>query len=343
MTNYTTSSSLTNGSHGDQPDPSITAIVEATRLIRTYFYPITAPAGLLGNIIIFLIMVKPRNNHISTSMYMLFISINDIFVVMGTEAYRYYLFISNGVFTDIKCKVFSYIAVSFSQIGTWQIVSMTFDKYLAVRFPLKAGVYCTQNGVIIINIMIYLFIFLFNVPNYLLFVSIPGLNYCTLSNGSKWYVSFYKAATQVVGFVVPLIALIILNTMIIFVVRRSKLLLSDTESRVAQRSDVENQLIRMTLIVASVFVILTLPIYVIYQYIASITPKSTKEAVLNQLIYNIFSHLNKLNHQVNFFLFLATSSKFRRDVKHLLFCTRVNKNEMTHVTELSDNPSDKRI
>ena len=45
--------------------------------IDRYWFPVLIPFGLIGNILSFLVMIKPNNRKVSTCIYMAAISIND--------------------------------------------------------------------------------------------------------------------------------------------------------------------------------------------------------------------------------------------------------------------------
>ena len=47
------------------------------KYINIFWFPILVPIGFVGNILSFLVMIKPNNRKISTCIYMAAISIND--------------------------------------------------------------------------------------------------------------------------------------------------------------------------------------------------------------------------------------------------------------------------
>ena len=50
--------------------------------IKNYWFPILVPIGLIGNILSFLVMIKPNNRKMSTCIYMEAISINNNFMML---------------------------------------------------------------------------------------------------------------------------------------------------------------------------------------------------------------------------------------------------------------------
>ncbi len=139
-------------------DGSISMMLEVQRIIRTYFFPLTAPFGLAGNLAIFLVMLKAKNRSMSTCIYMLFICINDTAIIAIGEPYKYYMYITKSTWTTLKCKVFSFSTITITYVATWQVVMLSLDKWLAIQFPLKAHIYCTPSKAIAVNIFVYVII-----------------------------------------------------------------------------------------------------------------------------------------------------------------------------------------
>ena len=52
-------------------------IFKIADFINFYWFPVLIPVGLVGNILSFLVMIKPNNRKMSTCIYMAAISIND--------------------------------------------------------------------------------------------------------------------------------------------------------------------------------------------------------------------------------------------------------------------------
>ena len=60
-------------------------IYKVATFIAIYWIPILVPIGLFGNMLSFLIMVKPSNRKLSTCIYMAAINVNDsmmLFIVL---------------------------------------------------------------------------------------------------------------------------------------------------------------------------------------------------------------------------------------------------------------------
>ena len=125
--------------------------------ISRFWFPILIPLGLVGNTLSFLVMIRPNNRHISTCIYMAAISINDNLMMcpalqdwlVGTVFVReWYL---------LECLVHKYLHAYCLQCGTYHVLAMTIDKYVAIKWPHRAATYSTpmRAKAIIFTIVIF--------------------------------------------------------------------------------------------------------------------------------------------------------------------------------------------
>ena len=111
-----------------------------TTFIGTYWFPILIPVGLIGNTLSFLIMIKPNNRKMSTCIYMAAISINDnIMMLLAIRVIE----ISKS--SPWGCRIISILVKLHLQNATFQVVAMTIDKFIAIKWPHKAATYSTPG------------------------------------------------------------------------------------------------------------------------------------------------------------------------------------------------------
>ena len=73
--------------------------------IATYWFPVLVPVGVMGNILSFIVMIKPNNRKMSTCIYMAAISINDnIMMYVCTSKSLWLLFskYTHGIRLNVK-------------------------------------------------------------------------------------------------------------------------------------------------------------------------------------------------------------------------------------------------
>ena len=120
-------------------------IFKIATIIAKCWIPILVPIGLVGNTLSFLIMIKPNNRKMSTCIYMAAISINDNMVmrlalytwlVNTLKVYQMY---------DIECKIAACFVLHGLQNSTMQVTVVTFDKYIAIKWPHRTATFSTPG------------------------------------------------------------------------------------------------------------------------------------------------------------------------------------------------------
>ena len=108
---------------------SYTTFKIAIFLVR-YWFPVLVPIGLVGNILSFLVMIKPNNRKMSTCIYMAAISINDN--IMMLVCLHYYLVSAVQIHSwySFECKFLAFEALFALQNGIFLVVTMTIDSIL---------------------------------------------------------------------------------------------------------------------------------------------------------------------------------------------------------------------
>ena len=133
--------------------------------IAAYWVPFLVPIGLIGNTLSFLVMIKSNNRKISTCIFMAAISINDnvmMVLVLYTWLTTYkQVYIMNS----IECKLLAFFVLLILQNSTYQVVAMTIDKYIAIKWPHKASTKSEPERARKTSIMIFICVFIYNIPH----------------------------------------------------------------------------------------------------------------------------------------------------------------------------------
>ena len=134
-------------------------------IIKIYWFPVLIPLGLVGNTLSFLVMIKPNNRKMSTCIYMAGISINDN--IMMLESLHNWLVTGLEVhqFKPLECRFASFWALFGLQNSTFQVLAMTVDKYIAIKWPHKAATYSTPKRAKIIVTIGFLALMIYNIPH----------------------------------------------------------------------------------------------------------------------------------------------------------------------------------
>ena len=298
-------------------------------LIAKYWSPILVPIGLVGNVLSFLIMIKPNNRKLSTCIYMAAISVNDsmmmVLVLYGWSVS--YLKIHKD--DPMACRIDSFLIMCALQNATYQVVAMTVDKFIAVKWPHKAATYSTPKRAKWTIVVLYVFVISYNLPD-LSMTKMIGTVCVSYAVGGV-YAKIYSWLTFILNGIIPLTLLIAMNSTIVHEVKKSHNTFRRFESvkdpenqnsagqgRNRMKKGVENQLTKMLLLVTTLFLILLIPTYVRFLYFAFVNRDTPEKYAGAMLLYYLTTRLYFTNSGINFFLYCISGRKFREDLKELL-------------------------
>ena len=273
---------------------------KTAKLISIYWFPILVPIGLVGNTLSFLVMIKPNNRQLSTCIYMAAISMNDN--VMMLLALRNWLGTELKVYkrNPIECKVEASSVLLLLQNSAFQILVMTIDKHIAIKWPHKAAIYSTATKAKIIAIAVFCCTVIYNIPN-LFATKLVGM-LCFGYTAGGFITKVYSWFSFILNGIIPFGLLIYMNFVIIKTIRRSRKLFSNDKSngtkniqpvsagielRQSTMKNAENQLTIMLLLVTTLFLILLLPTYVRFGYLAFLKPDTPSKYALSTFLMQL--------------------------------------------------------
>ena len=304
--------------------------------INVYWFPVLIPIGLVGNTLSFIVMIKPNNRKMSTCIYMAAISINDN-VMIGTCFHTLLVIVLKVHGWHMwECKVTAFWALFALQNSTFQVLAMTVDKYIAIKWPHKAATYSAPRRARMIAVSLSICALVYNSPHLYLTHVVDGqcLAYGTGGVLSKIYSWF----SFVLNAIIPFTLLIYMNFVIVKAVRNSREMFGaktsagtdqGLETRQKNMKSAENQLTIMLLSVTILFLILLCPTYIRFIYLAFAERDTPSQYANSMLIYQISFKLYATNSGINFFLYCISGRKFRKDLKEILFCCGVSKQGIT--------------
>ena len=287
--------------------------------ISDFWFPILVPIGLVGNTLSFLVMIRPNNRNISTCIYMAAISVNDNIMMcpalqdwlVGTVFVReWYL---------LECVLHTYLHAYSLQCGTYQVLAMTLDKYIAIKWPHRAATYSTPRRTKITISAIITSIAIFNLPHFFITAVVAGN--CYGFSVKSIITKIYSWLTIILNAVVPFTLLIHMNYVIVKTVRHSRKTFRgnvDIDARQKSMKNAENQLTIMLLLVTTLFLILLLPTYIRFIYAAFVISDTPYKYATTMFIFEFSYKLYVTNSGINFFLYCLSGQKFRNDLKEMV-------------------------
>ena len=299
--------------------------------ITTYWFPILVPIGVIGNVLSLLVMIQANNRNVSTCNFMTAISINDN--AMMAFALNIHLITVAKVYeiNDVECKLLSSLTQVGLQNSTFQILAMTIDKFIAIKWPHKATISCTAKRARMTLVGILICVIIYNVPH--LFGSgLVGDQCLAYVIGGK-ITKMYSWLSIVLNAIIPFSALIYMNYIIVKTVKGSLNMIGTNDETSQKKNGItlgmetrqkimksaENQLTIMLLLVTTLFLILLIPTYIRFIYLTFLEPDTPYKYASAMLIYHVTHKLYHLNSGINFFLYCIIGRKFRNDLKEILF------------------------
>lgn len=312
------------------------------KAINLYYPPILIIVGTIGNILSFIVYVKPKYRGRTSPTYIAVMSVLDtIMLFLGLLQYWILFNFAPKSLTDAHCKGMFFVVNFFGNFSHWLIVLFTIDRFLAVCLPVQSVSLRTMHRAKISLVVLGLTAFVKNL-HYLwttdfFFNANTGTAACAfgLRTKTKW-VSAYQTFEVTISSILPFIMILVLNTLIIREIRtRRKIFIAafqknntlcstatmdtggaNTEATTVKNKSFDYPLTKVLLVVSMCFIITTCPLLVFRLYYAkfdnTVDPERTAK-------YNMWHHVwHKLwytNNGINFFLYSMFSKLFRQDLK----------------------------
>ena len=335
------------------------ATFKIASFIDKYWFPVLLPIGFLGNALSFLVMTKPNNRKMSTCIYMAAISINDnlMMCLLSYHALVVVVF-KNNEYHSTECKIIDFLGLFTLQNSTFQVLAMTIDKYIAIKWPHRAAKYSTPRRAKVITVGLSLCALCYNGPHLFLSRVIGGQ--CIAYSVDILITKVYSWFSFVLNAIIPFKLLIHMNYVIVKTVRNSRKMFTENdtttgtaknqgmEARQKQMKNAENQLTIMLLLVTTLFLILLCPTYIRFIYLSFVKMDTPLKYANSMFFFQISFKLYATNGGINFLLYCISGKKFRNDLKERLCsdsflnrsATRPRNGWESNATEISTiNPS----
>ena len=297
--------------------------------INLYWFPILTPIGMVGNILSFLVMIKPNNRKISTCIYMAAVSVNDNLMML--LALHNWFVTTQHIFEwhVAQCKTVSFLTALAKQNSRYQILAMTIDKYVAIKWPHKAATYSTPRRAKFIVMGVLIFVLIYNSQNIFMTSLVGGK--CRAYVLISLIAEVLTWITFIVNGIIPISMLIYMNYVIVQTIKHSGKMFESTskfkhvsdskmETRQRKMKSAENQLTIMLLLVTILYLFLQIPTYIRNIYVKFVTPDTPSKYVSSILSLMITYALFITSNGINFFLYCISGQKFRQDLKEMLCC-----------------------
>ena len=311
---------LTNTTSTDDPWDRVS---EGLIKVQEVLVPLLLICGLPGNLIaIFVFSTKPLRGK-PTSCYLggmavahsLFLTILAVNWVghMGAK-----LLVLHGF-----CQLHLYVWFVSKFLSVWFLVGFVLEQYVTVCHPMKSAKICSLQRT-------RFFILLFVVLSMTLYLYIPvmtrvydvfGHSRCSPKLGFVTHVNFLNHFSRFMTGPIPYLSIFVLSLRMfsrIYAISRAS---EERLRRSGDRGDagrgerpshlrIKLRITRVLLLVSSIYTLLSLPWQIYRFYAIFFAPLNTRDAVLDAIL----SHTYYLQFSLNFYIFSALASKFRKSV-----------------------------
>ena len=147
-----------------------------------------------------------------------------------------------------------------------------------------------------------------------MFTDISEIKTCNKYVSEGWYVTGYLYVSMIIQPVVPFVLITVMNSVILYTICKRK----NTKLGQSISQKIDSQLTAMFLLISIAYLVLTFPFEVrkIYSYYTGYG-ETPQEYAVGYFFLIITFELIMMNNGMNFFLYLMSGAKFRKDLKFL--------------------------
>lgn len=330
--------------------------------IDNYYVPVCSCLGILGNMWSFVTLLSPALRRSTTCQYMAAIAIADSMILLYNILFLIRKFPGYEIFNPWSCRLLFFLFYFTIHFDVAVMVAMTFEKYMAVRFPLHAASWKPRTKLIMCIIAICTCAL--DAHNFFTRGMVYDPNtqtetcYPTGPENEYFLFQIWPWIDACVYCFIPLTSLFVMNILIIVWLNRSEKIrqgmgnvqmsvrfaptkpasssastgsTSSGEIGKSQEVDLakrnrnrEGQITRMLLLVSFTFLLLVGPMAVLIIVERQFDLVSTPhQAAIYHLVRTVINNLMYTNHSLNFLLYCFSAKRFRQaSLATLCFCRR---------------------
>jgi len=311
--------------------------------VETIVTPVFLLIGIPGNILTLMVIFRQRKNITSTAVFLFMLAVSDtVFLVIGT------LIDWLSIVTDyhiraaniVVCKLFEFLYITSAQYSSWLLLVITIERIISITVPHAYNRICSPfrsklSGLVILIILVML--------NSHFFYGLWNPDEDEGPFGSKcgpiaeeWYQTlwfdYWPWVDLTLYFAVPFVVLVVGNAIILF-----KLIQMNRENK--NKNTNRRSTSSITLLIVGlnvVFLVSATPFSLfmanetsIYGWRDEVMCTDLAEYEYRDRVVDVTVSvtlvLSYMNPSVNFILYVLSGTKFRNEVKALLFCRALGK------------------
>jgi hypothetical protein len=312
-----------------------------TQFLFSYGQAFNLIFGTTGNILTLLVLSRRRMRQKSPGLYLLVLSATDLIVILlglcGRHVIRGFTGIDLTGRSLWYCRVWYHLVNGCICYNHWVLAGVSFERCLAILFPLKSlGLIGKRNAKIYL-IASFLCSIAYVAHSYRSYALVPR-NDSALCVVDEWH-EFAKNVRPWLDFIVvnilPAAIICVCNGVLIFTLRKRSI--SDDHSTL--KDDVKSVL-PMLVLVSMAYLILVTPSHINYiVYTGFFVNYNSDDEAIEGMAWAIGAFLVYFNHAVNFLLYLVSGSDFRMEFKAMFGFKRGGRGHHASIKDLSEAPT----
>ena len=218
---------------------------------------------------------------------------------------------------------------------------MTFERFYSIIKPHKSASFNTFKRAKINIACILVFSVSYNLPHF--FTTTRVDQYCAPFGHSTQYVSgmVYYWISLVINILLPFVSLLIMNSVIIHTLSERSGVQGQIQGQGGHHTvkikGSERQIYITLLFLTFTFLILSMPAYTFIVYAWFYDFKSSPRTIASSSLWNSIAHQTLYtNYDINFFLYVISGNKFRRDLVSLFKCFSKGNSNGENTTRISN-------
>jgi heme/copper-type cytochrome/quinol oxidase subunit 2 len=313
--------------NGTHPDYEEGALEFWFRLFSLYLPIGLLAIGIMGNVLIMLTVHKSKFRNSVVVFHFKVLAFVDL---LSSLDMVHGIFIQNTPhliydWGDLFCKEHQFISFTCFEVSAWCVVTLTVDRFIAIRFPLKKSAWSTWRRAKIIflsNVFVHMLI---NIPRvvFMEFRCPKGddviyYEICDItSNVPTSFRQYLELSHLAFDVALPCGIVVVVNTMILLKLRKQRKHFNDLGC--SQHTHSNGGVTRMLLAMSFAFVFFMSAWPVDYVYWVILYPDQARDQPdIRRLMFAVTYVFVTCNNQFNFYIYLSSSSSFRQDFKRLL-------------------------
>ncbi len=271
-----------------------------------YGFPVVFVVGVATNALSFIVILKSNLRKASTGLYLCVLAVADsVCLTLWTSITWAVLALGANFPPFNRCDIRTFCMPFFFSLSSISVVCVTTDRFLVVWFPLQAKTLTTRKRAACVMICVTAILLILFVPA--LFAVSPN---CEPNPNMYLYSRYaYYALSNVVYSFGPATYLLCLNIAISFKLLSHKAAFAGAVNEQSRQN--QSRIVVTVLLVSIAFIVCCMPFNLL------VTLQSAGLTRLNshsstEIVYTFCRFLSLLNHSINFFLYVLSSSNFRR-------------------------------